>query len=421
MKNILGTKIGNVVNLVIDGNAYQKTFDNQEDANHFYRLMYKSKNGDAIAYDELLAKLVSKNRTKIHDLLEKDSDGNHYLAGIDIAIPTLLADTFLDYIANDFPLEALVNFWKLLVINPDTRVREDLFKFLQEFNFSITDNGYFNAYKAVEVKSADDLDIASFVSNQYLKIKKWKKNPANYVVIKVTSETIEEIANPEYDEDDYENDEPEFIEETKTDVTLKLVDVGNLKVDYQIDYLDTDEDKHEVIGNLSDLFKNIDTLVSNHTIYQSRHRGKDGKKVEQFLGVPVKMDRLNTDNDPKVECSNGLHVGSTTYVRRFANRDDKILLVLVNPTHVIAVPDYENSKMRVCEYFPYAELDRHEDGTFEVIEQPYFEEDYLKYEASEIENELERLVSSVGNPSKIQLDHKKILEDRLMTIEKALS
>jgi hypothetical protein len=39
-----------------------------------------------------------------------------------------------------------------MITNPDPRVRTDLFQFLNQYNFAITDNGYFIAYKAVIVK-----------------------------------------------------------------------------------------------------------------------------------------------------------------------------------------------------------------------------------------------------------------------------
>lgn len=447
MKNLIGNKIGNVVNLMIDGNAFQKTFTTQDEANDFFKLMHTARSGDKTALDAILFELNRKYKTVIKGVLEKDSDDNYYLKGIDIKMPQLLADTFLDYLENDFPVNALSNFWKLLVSNPDIRVREDLFKFLQTYNFAITDNGYFIAYKAVEVKdAASDFDLASFVTNQYLKIKKWKKNPANFVVAKLVIVTTEEVEveNPDYeyfgdidDEEDEnygeeDNGQDEYITEENSvrKFELRLVELGK---DYNKHFnelakgMDA-ETSYEILGNLSELFKGIDQVLDNQrTVYQSMHSGKTGK-VEQVLGVPVKMDRPDTNTDHTVECSSGLHVGSVKYVEGFgnSNSDRKILLVLVNPAHVVAVPRYDNSKMRTCEYFPYAELERLPDGKFEVVESSYFEDDYLKYEASELEAEIERIQTEiekveVGEPNKEILNYKKILEDRLITIEEALA
>jgi len=65
------------------------------------------------------------------------------------------------------------------------------------------------------------------------------------------------------------------------------------------------------------------------------------------IGSVLKMDRTKVDDNPNRTCSAGLHVCSQGYVK-FGER---LLHVAVDPEHVVAVPtDYNNSKMRVCEY-----------------------------------------------------------------------
>jgi hypothetical protein len=181
----------------------------------------------------------------------------------------------------------------------------------------------------------------------------------------------------------------------------------------------------KVHGVLLDLFKSIDKIAENNrTLYESKHSGKFGR-IEQQIGVPVKMERLQTNKDPKVECSSGLHVGSTKYVEWYGNgSNDVILLTLVNPAHVVAVPEYDTSKIRTCEYFPYAVLDRLPNGKFEVIEElPYFEDEYMTYEKADLEKEVARIqaeIEGVTKPTQVQLDYKKILEERIITLESAL-
>lgn len=426
MKNLIGNKIGNVVNLVIDGNAFQKTFANQDEANAFFKLMHKARSGDESAYHEIMSELNRRYKTIIKGILEKDSSDTYYLKGIDIPMPELLAETFVDYLDNEFDVTPLVNFWKLLITNPDPRVRTDLFQFLNEYNFAITDNGYFIAYKAVIVKEeSKNEDLAAFVSNQYLKIKSWKKNPANYEIVTFNKIDVQTVPNPDYnedrdfmdDDDDYNNDEPEFIEQTIGTPYLKLVKDGERNPEFG-----TFVKSH---GNLLSLFKNIDKIAENNrTVYESKYCGKNGR-VAQIIGVPVKQERGTTNNDPKVECSSGLHVGSTKYVEWYGNgSNDVILLTLVNPAHVVAVPEYDTSKIRTCEYFPYAVLDRLPDGKFEVIEElPYFEDEYMTYEKTELEKEVARIqseIEGVSKPTQSQLDYKKILEERIITLESAL-
>lgn len=411
MKNkIVGNKIGNLINVFINGNAYQKNFDSPETAKEFFTVMQLAQKGDKEAFFKLMGLLNRKYKAVYKGILEKDTEDRMYLKGIDIPMPELLAETFVDYIDNEYPVEALVNFWKLLVTNPDSRVREDLFKFLQNYNFSITDNGYFIGYKALEVKKQAIEDIAAFVSNQHLKYKKMKKNVANYDIVRTTTTETKEVENPAYEEGEDGNDEPEYIDQTIETKTLRAIGKGKAKKN------------DEVIGNLAELFKTIETLVDKRSVYQSKHSGVNGQ-IEQVLGVPVRQDRKLCDRDPKVECSEGLHVGSTKYVQHFADDGDKILAVLVNPAHVVAVPDYDNSKMRTSEYFPYAELERLEDSKFEEIESPYFEEDYMKYEKEELEEQLEKIaaeIEGVSIPDLTQEDYKKIIEERIVKLDTVL-
>lgn len=386
MTKIIGNKIGNIVNIFIDGNSYQKTFDDSTEAKDFYKLMIDAKDGDDQALSQLQFLLKKKYKTLIKDTVEYDNDGNYYIKGINIVLPELLKETLLDYLDNGYPVKALVNFWTLLVTNPDTRVREDLFKFLQTYNFTITDNGYFVGYKAVNIKEEVNNDLAKFVSDNYLKIKKWKKSPKSYSVVQ---------------NDDTTDGVSEYVLLHVDDIDMSM----NVK------------------GNLEDLFKNIPNMTTPQSTFETITTL--GPKMEVKLGVPVKMKRGETDGDPRVECSSGLHVGSVQYVQTFGSGNEKrVLSVLVNPANVVAVPTYDNSKMRVCEYFPYAEL-QYNGQTFEVIEEPYIEEDYMNHEWKDVMVKLDEIKNSIvteDTPSDIvQLDYAKILENRTEYLELALN
>ena len=74
---------------------------------------------------------------------------------------------------------------------------------------------------------------------------------------------------------------------------------------------------------------------------------------DNSIGAVVSMERSKVDDDRERTCSAGLHVCSRDYTK-FGSR---LMLVAVNPAHVVAVPtDYNNSKMRVCEYEVIQEL-----------------------------------------------------------------
>lgn len=94
--------------------------------------------------------------------------------------------------------------------------------------------------------------------------------------------------------------------------------------------------------------------------YRDSHSGKFDNSVGQIVSMP----RRDVDDNRQVTCSTGLHVCSAHY-SKFA---EKLMLVAVNPKDVVSVPDdYNNGKMRVCEY--------------EVIDE-IAENDYINFQGS---------------------------------------
>lgn len=77
-------------------------------------------------------------------------------------------------------------------------------------------------------------------------------------------------------------------------------------------------------------------------------------KVPQKVGSRVCMAHSLVDHDRKHECSNGLHVARRQYIGRFSG--DVCVVALVAPEDVIAVPQYDSNKMRVCGYHIVHEL-----------------------------------------------------------------
>ena len=83
--------------------------------------------------------------------------------------------------------------------------------------------------------------------------------------------------------------------------------------------------------------------------YTDCHTGK----FDNSVGKIVKMPRRDVNDDRQQTCSTGLHVCSKEYTK-FGKR---LMLVAVNPRDVVSVPyDYNNAKMRVCEYEVIQEL-----------------------------------------------------------------
>lgn len=92
--------------------------------------------------------------------------------------------------------------------------------------------------------------------------------------------------------------------------------------------------------------------------YKDVHSQRNDNSVGQI----VKMRRGDVDDRRQVTCSHGLHVCS----QRYTPFGPKLMLVAVNPRDVVSVPnDYDNGKMRVCEYEVVDEVKEAAYRTFE--------------------------------------------------------
>jgi hypothetical protein len=385
---IVGNKVGLVINLMIDGNVIQKKCDTPELADTFFKLVNDAKKGSDVEYLNLMTELNRINRILIKGILETDQTGQYYLQGFNHPVPQLLVDTILEYLEKDYPIEAIVNFWKLLMLNPDKVIRDTLFDFLSQYKFAITDHGYFTAYKVVQHYSEGITDDAliTLVTEKYQRVKANKKSPKNYSVL------------------------------------YNALDKKYITVLHDEDKLN---EGYETIGNLADLYTRIES-GAHKTVYTDKHN----QTTRIILGQPVRKERRHEAHS--VECSdNGLHVGSTSYVTTFYRENNVVIMVLINPAHVIHVPKSESTKLRTAEYYPYALLEVNKEATidnfhkYKTLDQPYFETDYATFEKAKIEQDLEQIRNSeaaaAGNSiPQEQLDYKKILEQRLVDLNAIL-
>jgi len=398
MKKINVIKIGNMVKISLGGKLHQKNCGSVTEADELFRLCLKAKEDPTDENINMIRGFLNeKTRVAIMAGLENDPEtGQVFLAGFNTPIPDALVEIIKEYHENEYPLDAIINFWKLLMLNPDVRIREVLFDFIKTHDFVLTDNGYMVVYKAVyNVKDEENpvnTKFAEFISNRYLHVKKeWSCSPNKYVVYKKADGEFE-------------------ITKTKT-----------------AENWDAKEKDIEILGKLGELFDaiyNVDVDENEEKavpVYTDMHTGK----MRIVLGEPVKQERKDCDADFRRDCSNGLHVGATSYVNSFAGRDSVVLVCYVNPANVVAVPDYDHSKMRVCEYFPFA-VATYENRKIDVIEQMYFESDYTDYEVEELEEQVKKLQSNelpietamnAENEERPMSELLKIIESRLIDLE----
>lgn len=78
--------------------------------------------------------------------------------------------------------------------------------------------------------------------------------------------------------------------------------------------------------------------------YVDVHSGKVTQRVGDYVCMAPEM----VDHSRRNDCSNGLHVARRQYLRSFSG--DVMILAKVAPEDVIAVPEYDANKMRVCGY-----------------------------------------------------------------------
>lgn len=107
----------------------------------------------------------------------------------DLTVPQNLVEAIATAYAEDNvdKLEAYTNFWTFASANPDHRVRENLFWFLQHHHMHISRSGMFAAFRNVVPKEYAfpdmDQEMAEFVARQYAEVKMiLGKDPGNFEI-----------------------------------------------------------------------------------------------------------------------------------------------------------------------------------------------------------------------------------------------
>ncbi len=80
--------------------------------------------------------------------------------------------------------------------------------------------------------------------------------------------------------------------------------------------------------------------------FRDHHTGE----YDNSVGAKPKMDRGGVDDDFRVACGTGFHIGSLEYGTTFAGAP-RVVVCKVNPKDIVSVPeDSECQKLRCCEY-----------------------------------------------------------------------
>lgn len=95
---------------------------------------------------------------KLDGRFEVTSDGKMFLEGTEERIPSYLSNRIKKHLEDGLPVEALVKYWKRLILNPDENVKDQLFPFMEHSDIAITEEGYIYAVKAVKLLGGFDKD-----------------------------------------------------------------------------------------------------------------------------------------------------------------------------------------------------------------------------------------------------------------------
>lgn len=436
MARIYALRSGLSVTLNVGGATKQFVCTDEDESKELFarvsELRAAALNGAQDSYEELVSMTDPNYRMKDVAGLTRDNDGSFYLGNYSEAIPTGLMLKIKEYTDLGLSTEPLINFWKLLMLNPDKHVRQSLFQFAERFSFPITDKGYFIAYKSVAWKGESNKDLALSVASEYIYKKASGQDASDIHVFTVEDEiTFVEIGN----EAEYKTTE-EFIDSLADSV---LVEVGTVELTKAL-VSDSIPEDWEYNENMGTYYKS-ESLVVDVTyegvleeLYTSIIAGMNydtptftdwhTRRSTIVLGQAVSMERESCDNDPSVTCSSGLHVGAPGYVSGFGGRNNSnyILACLVSPMNVVAVPyDYDFEKMRTCEYLPYAICKLNDDDSIREVDTRYFEDDYTAIEEKAL-NEMLKEYEGLDNITGMDIsvdelqERKLLLKDRLVMV-----
>lgn len=234
---------------------------------------------------------------------------------------------------NTDAIESYKNFWTLLCLNPDERVRQNLFWFLDNWGMKISKSGLFVGYRNVDVfekscKKYYSQELVNFTKDNYEHIRMSKKSTGDFWIV--------------LSDDGYE-----LLSSTQV----------IMATDKDEKYLHEKYNLRELYNELKAVNFEVDNL-GDDTIYTDHHSHTTRIKI----GEMVTMPRSECDCDSDVECSRGLHLAGTGWLKE-CYYGDVGLACLCNPRDVVAIPyNAKYGKLRTCAYLPVARIEYDETG-----------------------------------------------------------
>lgn len=292
---------------------------------------------------------------------------NLYLKGVNIPIPHevsgALIEAFNKQDVNKF--NSLKYFAIKLLANPIEDSRKNLLTFVKYNDITLTNSGNLVLFRNVVSKGKEDKTYTKFISREYIKVKKWKKNPSDWKV--------------------YEGN-----------ICLHKNKKTNTKP----------------IGTLKDLYNNLGNAACN-TFTDDYTRSYEIK-----VGEVYKIREEDIILNKNGSCGGLLHAASTRF--NYSSYGDTRICVLVNPMSIARIDTGCSGKIGVSEMFVAGILEKDE----QIPDLLSFDEEFEKASLQQLTQDLQNKslksvsISEVNSGlSLIELENiTKLLKQRIITV-----
>ena len=262
-------------------------------------------------------------------ILTREGSSVYWLSVSELSMPQNFVEKVLEAenTNNTEALESYKNFWTLLCLNPDERVRQNLFWYLENWGMRISKAGLFVGYRNVDIFEAGNgvhytKELCDFAVSKYEEIRNAKKATSDYWIV-LESDT--------------------YVAMNSTHLLFAERDGKTYDEKYNL---------RELYNELKTVNFKVDNL-GDDTIYTDHHSHTTRIKIGEMVTIP----REDCDCNSDIECSRGLHLGGTGWLKQ-CYYGDVGLACLCNPRDVVAIPrDAEYGKLRTCAYLPVARVE----------------------------------------------------------------
>lgn len=312
--------------------------------------------------DRREAELVWKNSEILRGREDFIVEGeNVFLKGVGLAMPPIVVASFIEILEKlegiwdsldegcmscdaeelEESFEALKVFWLKLCLNGREQSREDLLLFCRKNDVRITRNGNLILYRNIVALGNLQKPLTEFISQQYFRIKSFKKSPKNYWVWAEDGGTFRLITE---------------------------------------DWTDSGVEKN--LGSLYDLYVDLPNQEENK-FTSWNNRGKHEINIGSIYRI--EEGEINLDNG--ICAAGGLHAANVNY--DYSGFGDTKIVVLVSPSKAITVPTGDFGKLRTTEMFVCCINDRPYGEHFSEGDLSAFDEEYNHLSVYELEESID--------------------------------